>query len=301
MKRRSLAKCIAIGACLGAPALLRAAPPDVVTYPRAESAADSQYVYDYDLLREALDATIPTHGSYELQASAQAMNQARAGDVIAAGGGVNIFARSTSAEHEQRFLPVRFPIDKGLISWRVFLVRADMEDAFAKVQSLADLQQYSVGSFTTWADTAILRAGGFKVVTGDSYEGLFRMLVDRKFDFFSRSCDEAYREYDERRARLPELRVEKNLLLHFPTTRYFFVRRSADGQRLAERIEAGLDSLIRSGRFDAYFTRYKGALIARARLKARRALRIDNPFMSAETRALLKLRPELWYDAARGA
>jgi hypothetical protein len=301
MKRRSLATCMAVGAWLGAPAFVRAAPPDVLTYPRSESATDSQYVYDYDLLRQALEGTVPTHGGYELQASAQPMNQARAGDEIAAGGRVNIFARSTSAEYEKRFLPVRFPIDKGLISWRIFLVRADMEDTFAQVQSLADLQQYSVGSFTTWADTGILRAGGFKVVTGDSYEGLFRMLVDRKFDFFSRSCDEAYREYDERRARLPDLRVERNLLLHFPTTRYFFVQRSADGQRLAERIEAGFDNMIRSGSFDAHFTRYKGALISRARLKARRSFRIDNPFMSPETRALLKLRPELWYDAARGA
>src|SRR5947207_16011994 len=101
-----------------------------------------------------------------------------------------------------------------------------MQEKHGPVESLADLKAFSVGSFTTWADTAILRAAGFKVVTGDSYEGLFRMLVDRKFDFFSRSADEAYREYDERRQRLPDMRVEQKLLLHFPTTRYFFVQRS---------------------------------------------------------------------------
>ena len=38
-----------------------------------------------------------------------------------------------------------------------------------------------------------------------------------------------------------------------------------------------------------------------ARLKSRRAFNIDNPFMSAETRALLKSRPELWFDSVRGA
>jgi hypothetical protein len=300
MKRRLAASCIALGPWLGAPGV-RAGPPDAFTYPRSESANDSQYLYDYELLRQALEATVPTHGIFELQPSARAMNQAQAGDEIANGsGGANVFARSTSAQHERQFLPVRIPIDKGLVSWRVFLVRADMEDQFAAVRTLQELKGYSVGSFTTWADTAILRSAGFKVVTGDSYEGLFRMLVDRRFDCFSRSADEAYREFDERRARLPDMRVEQKLLLYFPTTRYFFLRRGAEGQRLAQRIEAGLDSMIRSGAFDAHFTRYKAALITRAHLRTRRAFRIDNPFMSPETRALLKSRPELWYEAARG-
>jgi hypothetical protein len=299
MKRRLATACIALGPWFGC-GIARAAPPDVVTYPRPESDADSQYLYDYELLRLALEATVPTHGTFDLQASARPMNQAQAGAEIMAGTGtVNVFARSTSADHERQFLPVRIPIDKGLISWRVFLVRADMEAKFSAVDSLQELKAYSVGSFVTWADTAILRAAGFKVVTGDNYEGLFRMLVERKFDFFSRSADEAYREYDERRAKLPDMRVEQKLLLHFPTTRYFFVRRDEDGRRLAERIETGLDTLIRAGSFDAYFTRYKAALIARAHMRTRRVFRIDNPFMSRETRALLKSRPELWYDSAR--
>ena len=269
----------------------------VLIYPRSESRTDTQYIYDYELLRQALEATIPSHGPYELKQSAQSMNQARAGDEIAAGSGlVNVFARSTAAEHELRFLPVRFPIDKGLISYRVFLVRDDMQAKFAGVNTLDDLRAYSVGSFTTWADTQILRAGGFKVVTGDNYEGLFRMLVARRFDFFSRSADEAYREYDERRGLLPEMKVEQHLLLHFPTTRYFFVQRSDEGEKLASRIAEGLDLMLKVGTFDAHFLRYKGALIARAHLKTRKVFRIDNPFMSRETRALLKARPELWYD-----
>ena len=260
MKRRLAATCIALGPWVG-PRIARAAPPDVVTYPRSESESDSQYLYDYELLRLALEATVPTHGTFDLQPSARAMNQAQAGEQIAAGTGtVNVFARSTSADIERQFLPVRIPIDKGLISWRVFLVRADMEAKLAAVESLSDLKAFSVGSFVTWADTAILRAAGFKVVTGDSYEGLFRMLVDRKFDCFSRSADEAYREYDERRAKLPDMRVEQKLLLHFPTTRYFFLRRGDEGQRLAERIATGLDTLIQTGSFDAYFMRYKASL-----------------------------------------
>jgi hypothetical protein len=288
----SLALCLA-----GAQALANT----VVIYPRSESVADTQYVYDYELLRQALEATVPTHGPFELKASTVGMNQARAGDEIASGSGlVNIFARSTAAEHETRLLPVRIPIDKGLISFRVFLVREDMQAKIGAVSTLDELRAFSVGSFPTWADTQILRASGFKVVTGDSYEGLFRMLVARRFDFFSRSADEAYREYDERRLLLPEMRVEQNLLLYFPTTRFFFLRRGDDGEKLAARIEEGLNLMVKTGSFDTHFMRYKGPLINRARLKSRKVFRIENPVMSQETRALFKSRPELWYDPAAG-
>ena len=289
---------VVLAAMLGAAPVMAQAPA-ILIHPRPESAADTQYVYDYELLRQALEVTVPIHGPFELKPSREPMNQARAGEEIAAGSGqVNVFARSTAVEHEQRFLPIRIPIDKGLISYRVFLIRGDAQPLFADVASLEALRTYSVGSFPTWVDTQVLRAAGFKVVTGDSYEGLFRMLVAGRFDFFSRSADEAYREYDERRSALPSMKVEQNLLLYFPTTRFFFVQRSPAGEKLAARIEEGLNIMVKAGSFDAHFLRYKGALINRAHLKTRKVFRIDNPFMSRETRALFKARPELWYDPA---
>lgn len=288
-------------AVLWGPVAAAATASHVLVYPRSESSADTQYVYDYELLRQALEATVATHGPFELRQSSAAMNQARAADEIAAGSGlVNVFARSTTADHEARLLPIRIPIDKGLISYRVFLIRHDMQPGLAAVNSLDELRRFSVGSFPTWADTKILREGGFRVVTGDSYEGLFRMLVAKRFDFFSRSADEAYREFDERREALPDMRVEENLLLHFPTTRLFFVQRSDEGRRLAERIEAGLNRMIKDGSFDAHFLKYKGPLIERAHLRTRKVFRIENPFLSAETQATRKTRPEIWFDPLKG-
>ncbi len=291
-------------ACLVAAALSLAAaafaqtPAQHFIYPRSESAADSQYLYDYELLRLALERTRDTHGAFELRPSTVAMNQARAADEIVSGtGAVTIFARSTSIEHEQRMQPVRIPIDKGLISYRVFLVHADTRPKLQAVTTLDDLRKFSVGSFVTWADTRILRDGGFEVVTGDSYEGLFRMLVARRFDLFSRGVDEAYREYDERKEALPEMVVDDKLLLYFPTTRYFFVQRSAQGQVLANRVETGLERLIGDGSFDAHFRKHKGPLIDRANLKARRLFRIDNPFLSPQTPLH---RRELWFDPLAG-
>lgn len=270
------------------------AGPDVFIYPKSVSAIDSQYMYDYDLLRAALEITQREFGPYEMRASEVGMGQARAAEEIASGRGkVNIFARSTAPEYESKLLPIRIPLDKGLISYRVFLIREQDQPLFAAVRNLDDLRKYSVGSFTTWADTRILRDAGFNVVTGESYEGLFRMLVANRFDFFSRSVDEAYREYDERKEELPAMRVEDTILLHFPTTRYFFLQSSPEGERLAARVERGLNLMIRDGSFDALFKQYKEALIVRANLKSRRVLRIDNPHLSPQTPLQ---RKELWYD-----
>ena len=96
------------------------------------------------------------------------------------------------------------------------------------------------------------------------------------------------------------MQVEENLLLHFPTTRLFFVQRSDQGQRLAERIEAGLNRMIKDGSFDAHFLKYKGPLIERAHLKTRKTFHIDNPLLSAETQATRRLRPEIWFDPGKG-
>lgn len=271
-----------------------AAETEVIIYPQPVSSEDTQYEYDYELLRVALDATVPESGDYELRPSKAPMNQARAASEIISGSGlVSIMARSTALEHERAMLPVRIPIDKGLISYRIFLIRSADQPRFSGVRSIEDLRAFSVGSFVTWTDTLILQDGGFNVVAGDSYEGLFVMLSAGRFDFFSRGVDEAFREYDERKAALPDLKVEDELLLHFPTTRYFFVGRNPGGEALARRVALGLNRMIADGRFDTLFRQYKGPLIEQANLKGRRLFRIPNPYLSPQTPLD---RHELWFD-----
>jgi ABC-type amino acid transport substrate-binding protein len=266
----------------------------VLIYPRSPSSTDSQYVYDYELLRMALEKTRLQYGDYELRPSELPMNQARAAEEIVSGSGkVTVFSRSTSIEHETSMLPIRIPIDKGLISYRVFLIRSDDQARLSQIDTLDQLRALKVGSFATWADTKILRSGGFNVVVGENYDGLFRMLSAGRFDLFSRGVDEAYREHEERKEQLPNLAVEDKLLLYFPTTRYFFVQRSEAGKALAARIEQGLNRMIKDGSFDALFHKYKDPLIERAHLKTRRIFRIPNPYLSPETPLL---RRELWYD-----
>lgn len=269
----------------------------VLTYPKAESSGDSRYDYDWAVLLSAMEKTRSTYGAFEIKPSLHPLPPARISlEMLRPNSEINLFVRATSAELEKTFLPILIPVDRGLLGYRIFLIRPADQKKFAAVKSLDDLRQLSVGQGRGWADVAILNAAKFTVVEGSSYEGLFPMLKLHRFDFLSRSLDEAWREYDERQLQ-NELMVEPGLLLYYPLPRYFFVRRDAEGALLAQRIATGMELMIKDGSLIKLFEQHKAALIKRAGLAQRRIFRIPNPHLSAQTPLN---RPELWYDPVKG-
>jgi len=123
------------------------------------------------------------------------------------------------------------------------------------------------------------------------------MLDAGRFDYFSRGVDEAIRELNERHGRHPQLAIEPTLLLRYPLPLYFFVRRDTEGRRLAKRIEAGLEIMIKDGSLNALFDRYKLGVIRQTDLKQRRLIEIPNPELSPQTPLA---RKELWYNPLTG-
>jgi len=280
--------------CMGAAA--RGA--DQIIYPLTGGGGDSRYDYDWDVLRTALHKTDARFGAfsmrqYDIPMSPQRVSQ----ELRTPGGHINILVRATDPGLEKDFLPIRLPADRGLLSYRVLLVRTDQLPRFAKVRTLQDLRSLRAGLGMDWADVPILRAAGLPVVEGRTYDGLFAMLDAGRFDYFSRGVDEAFRELGERRARHPQLAIEPTLLLRYPLPVYFFVRRDAEGERLARRIEAGLELMIKDGSLDALFEHYKLGVIRQANLKQRRVIEIPNPELSPQTPLT---RKELWYNPLTG-
>lgn len=266
----------------------------VIVYPLTGSGIDSRYDYDWAVLRTALEKTAPHYGPFELRQSPTTMSAQRVTQELSnQPGRINIFVRATDPDLEQQFLPIRLPVDRGLLGYRIFLVRAADLPRFAAVRSIDDLRRLRAGLGKGWADVPILQAAQIGVVEGNTYDGLFSMLEAKRFDFFVRAADEATREYDERHAANPHMVVEPTLLLHYQLPRYFFVRRDAEGKLLAERITAGMEMMLRDGSLNELFYRYKGDIIERANLKQRRMLTIPNPGLSPETPLS---RSELWYD-----
>ena len=259
---------------------------------------DSRYDYDWAVLRVALEKTAPRFGKFELRQSTQVMSWQRIGQELARpDGGINIIARSTSPELEKQFIPIRLPIDRGLLGYRIFLVREADLPRFAKVRTLDDLRKLRAGQGKDWIDVPIMRNGGLTVVEGATYRGLFAMLDAGRFDFFSRGIDEAGREYEERRATYPNMAVEPTLLLQYPLPLYFFLRRDAEGERLARRIGEGMEMMIKDGSLNALFQKFKGESIKSGALHKRRVIHLDNPHLTLETPLS---RGELWFNPATG-
>jgi ABC-type amino acid transport substrate-binding protein len=259
---------------------------------------DSRYDYDWAVLRVAMEKTVPRFGPFELQQSTHVMSWQRiAQELQHPVGRINVFARSTSPELEKQFIPVRLPIDRGLLGYRMFLVREADLPRFAAVRTLGDLRKLRAGQGKDWIDVPILRNGGITVIEGSTYRGLFAMLDAGRFDFFSRGIDEAGREFQERRATYPNMALEPTLLLQYPLPLYFFLRRDAEGKLLAQRIEAGMEMMIKDGSLNALFQKYKGESIRSGALHKRRVLHLDNPHLPPETPLS---RAELWFNPEIG-
>ena len=90
-----------------------------------------------------------------------------------------------------RWLPVRVPTRRGLLGFRLLLIRRQRQSEFRNIRSLDELRRFSIGQGFAWSDAEILRSQGLRVETG-SYEGLFRMLAAGRFDCYPRGINEVF-------------------------------------------------------------------------------------------------------------
>ena len=260
------------------------AEPMRVIYPRQQE-TDQRDTYKIALLERALQITTEEFGDFVMEPSVGLMTEPRMDALMARGDGrtLNVIFKPTTQDREQTMIPVRIPILKGLLGYRVCLIHADTQPACSRVQTKDDLKSFTVGQGFGWQDIEVFEHNGIPVVASPDYEGLFAMLNGKRFDLFSRGITEIPTEFAERKAAYPHMRMETDLLFYYPWPVYFFTIRNDEGRELAKRIERGLQMLRESGEFDALFDRtYKGSF-EELNLKSRRLIRLENPSLPAET------------------
>ena len=161
------------------------------------------------------------------------------------------------------------------------LIQAADQPRFTGVQSLEQLRQLRFGQQREWSDVAVYQAAGLPVVTGSSYEGLFHMLMLRRFDAFGRGVSEVGGELAHWRKQYPQMAIETELLLYYPLPVYFWFARTDEGRLRAQRVEEGMLALVANGTLDRLFTEEYAATIQQLGLDSRRTLRIANPHLSS--------------------
>lgn len=261
------------------------AEPIVIHYPRAESVEDERGEYGHALLKLALEKA---GNKYRVELSPTSMQQNRALVELQSGAGrIDVVSTMTSVERENLLLPIRIPMSRGLIGWRLGLVKAERKNLLASVRSVEDLRRYTSGQGHDWPDLAILRHNGIVVYPVTVYSSLFGMLRAERFDWAPRSVHEIWSEVRHH----PDLAVDPNILLIYPTADYYFVNKQ--NTELAENLRLGLETALADGSFGQLFALHFGPAIRRAQLDKRVLIELNNPLLPPQTPLA---RKELWFN-----
>lgn len=242
-----------------------------------------------EILRTALEKSSALYGPYTLRPSAEEMNESRYFIEVISGKNVNVVWGATSIERETHAIPIKIPLAKGLLGYRIGLIHSDLQSRFSQVKTSKELSNFIFGLGIGWGEVPIYRAAGFQVVESN-YGNLFKMLNAGRIDYLSRGINEIWGEFEFYSQDNPNISIENTLLLHSIFPYYFFV--TPKDKKLAERIEFGMRQMLKDGSYDAIFLKYNKEAINRAQLDKRRIIEIINPNLPPDT----PKDPELWYS-----
>lgn len=274
--------------CLIWPSTLSA--DTVVIYPKPQSGQDVRTNDLITLLKHSLEITKGTHGPYKLQASDAVMTESRQRSALYQKQEINIVWSSTSKALEKKFLPIRIPLRKGLLGYRISLINEANQENIDKIKTLTDLKSLTIGQGLGWGDVNIYKANGIEVQQ-THYNSLFKMVANNRVDLFPRGINEVFDEYRIQTKNISNIAVEKNLMIAYTWPYYFFTNKQ--NKVLAERIEYGLRKMIVNGSFDKFFLRYHGNSIKQANVHKRRIIRIHNDLLPSTVPLSNK---SLWFD-----
>lgn len=265
---------------------LLAQPGEPVRLPRHISMPDPQMAYVRRVVELALSRG---HSRLAVHPVDLDMTQGRTLVELATGHApIDLMWTMTDIQRESSgLLPVRIPIDRGLLGWRLLLVRRSELAQWRQVHTLKQLGQRLAGQGHDWPDTAILRANGLQVGTSSGYDALFRMLAAGRIDYFPRSILEIDAEMAS--GRYPELAIAPDLMLQYPAAAYLFV--SPTRPDLAAELKAGLEAAVADGSFQRLHREQYGPVIKAHPIAVDRVIKLSNPLLPPETPVN---RRELW-------
>ncbi len=234
-------------------------------------------------------------GVVTLKPSRDEMVQDRALQNLRIKNDIDLFWTMTSKEREKDLRVIRFPLLKGMLGYRVFIINKKQQYLFdqmkEKLSAVADLREknrmalkelrsISMGQGHDWPDTKILENANFMVVKSSNYKSLFRMIKIGRFVAFPRGVNEPWREIENDLD--SNFDVEQHFCLAYPAPLYLMVNKF--DEKLALRIERGLDHIVKNGSFEKVFNKYWKKYLERARIENRIIVWIDNPLLSEETK-----------------
>jgi hypothetical protein len=249
----------------------------VFTYRTPESDNDTRYDYDYESLQLALEKTKAQWGPFRLVPSPK-MNIARAIEYLNDNRLENpMFKLSACTKLCTKNAYVPFPLDLGIASYRLFFVSKSMDRKLSTIHSLEGLRKLSIGQGHGWLDIDILNSGGFTVVPIPTYESLFSMVAEGRFDLFSRGINEVKQEYHSHKS-TKNLTLNRDVGLYYPLPRFFFTNKR--NGKAAKRVYEGLEIAYHDGSLIKLWKKHYSPSLNFARIESTKFFQIRNHFLA---------------------
>jgi len=204
---------------------------------------------------------------------ASSVPQGRALKELSFGDVIDLNWAVTTVKREKMLLPIRIPIYRGLIGWRVFFIQKNNQKLFDQVNNIDDLKKLTAVQRFDWPDYQILKINKLPVEGNISYLQQSLVVRDGIADYFPLSAIEINISAKEDVNK--QLIIESGLVLKYPSAYYFFVR--TENQQLADIIQKGFDQAINDGSYDELFLRHFGSDLQKINLKQRRVITLNNP------------------------
>lgn len=228
--------------------------------------------YTMQILKASLDASYAEFGPYTLRFSDREMTRSRTFNEMQRGVRVNVADTPITEKWTEEFIRIPIPIQRGILSYRLFLVTKENENLLADVNSLEDLKRIRQGSGNQWSVTKKLQLNDFNIVEGPSKDALMNMLQANRFSIYSRGINEVYGELNRYKKSHPNIVLDKHIALYSYLPMYFHV--SPKAERIAKRIERGLLLIEENGEYERIFQSYNEKSLEQAQLQGRKIFTI---------------------------
>lgn len=263
---------------------------DTIRFESGQYDSDHRLLYKKEVLTLAMERTKDVFGPYEISTNAPRMNSLRAVQELETGELINVFIALANKDWEQRTIPIRIPVRRGILNYRLLLIHKDSAQLFKDIDTVGELKNLSVGLRRSWMTWQVLNHLGFNIVSSSHYESLLMMLQHQRFHYIPRGINEIYDELDRYNKSDPDLMVAPNIALYIPAPAYIFV--SPKEPLLAKRLSQGMNELVADGSLEELFYKYYGELIERSNLQERIIIDVGNPLLPRTTPLD---RKELWW------
>jgi ABC-type amino acid transport substrate-binding protein len=179
---------------------------------------------------------------------------------------------------------IRVPLERGLLGYRICLVRDEDADLLENVRSVDDLRKIRIGQGIGWGDITVYRNAGIGVVEApfNSVSDPVKALASGHFDALPLGVNEYKIFLQAYNKEASGITAERHIVISYPWFRYVWVSTAAkDSNLLLEALDKGFGIIAANGEFVAIYEKYKGADPKRQQV-GRRTIHLQSPYSTDE-------------------